>query len=126
MAGLADEMEVAWVTVRRLEPRASLAEVHLARDAGVHHPLERAVHGGAADAGGIAADELVEIVGTQVPFLAQEDVQNAIALTGVLAPRGTERGEVGKKAGHRQAADIGHGASRDQAALRAARSPVAG
>ena len=52
VAGLADEMEVARMPVRVLEPEPAFAEVHLAGDAGVHHPLQRAVDGGAADAGG--------------------------------------------------------------------------
>ena len=49
MAGLADQVEVARLAVRVLEPEAALAEIDLAGDAGVHHPLQRAVDGGAAD-----------------------------------------------------------------------------
>ena len=66
-------MEVARVPVRRLEARAAFAEVDLARDAGVDHPLQRAVHGRAADAGVLAAHEIEQIVGAEMAFLAQED-----------------------------------------------------
>ena len=50
MAGLADQVEVARVAVRGLEAEAAFAEVDLAGDAGVDHPLQRAIDGGAADA----------------------------------------------------------------------------
>src|SRR4029453_1358692 len=85
MAGTADEVEVPRVAVGRLEARAPLAEVDLARDAGVDHPLQRAVNGGAADAGGLLADAFEQIVGADVPFLAQEDLHDAIALAGAFA-----------------------------------------
>ena len=80
-------MEVPRVTIRRLETRAAVAEVDLARDAGVDHPLQRAVHGGAADARVLAADEIAQVVRAQMAFLAEEDTQDAIALGGALAAR---------------------------------------
>ena len=55
VAGLADQMEVARVPVRGLEAEAPFAEIDLAGDAGVDHPLQRAVDGGAADAGDLRA-----------------------------------------------------------------------
>ena len=78
-------MEVPRVPVRVLEPEPALAEVDLAGDAGVHHPLERAVDGRAADPLILAADEIDEIVGAEVSLLAQEHVDDAVALAGPLA-----------------------------------------
>src|SRR6266850_7284605 len=71
IAGLADQMEVARLAVRMLEPEPPFAEVDFARDTCVHHPLQRAVDGGAADALILAANEVDEVVGAEVPFLAQ-------------------------------------------------------
>ena len=85
MAGLADQMEVARLPVGVLEPRAPLTEVDLAGDARVHHPLQRAVDGGAADATVVLADDVHQIVGAQVTFLAQEHVDDLLALARALA-----------------------------------------
>ena len=60
-------MKVPRVAVRRLEARAAFAEVDLAGDAGVDHPLQRAVDGRPADARRLAADEIEQIVGADVP-----------------------------------------------------------
>ena len=87
MAGLANEVEVPRLAVRVLEPEPSLAEVHLARDAGVDHPLQRAVDGRAADAMVVLADQIDEIVGAEMTFLTQEDVDNLLPLAGALAAR---------------------------------------
>ena len=81
-------MKVARVAVRRLEARTAFAEIDLAGDAGVDHPLQRAVDGGAADAGVLAADEIEQIVRAEMTFLTQEDVEDAIALAGALAAGG--------------------------------------
>ena len=88
------------VPVRVLEPEPALAEVHLARDAGVHHPLQRAVDGGAADAMILVADQIDQIVGAQVAFLAQEDVDDEVALARALAARGPEPIEIGRRGSH--------------------------
>ncbi|MNC86243.1 hypothetical protein D3C83_18870 [compost metagenome] len=85
MTGLANEVEVARLAVRMLEPEASFAEVDLARDAGVDHPLQRAVDGRAADALVFLANLVDEIVGAEMPLLAQEDVDDLLALAGALA-----------------------------------------
>ena len=92
-------MKVARMAVRRLEARSAFAEIDLAGDAGVDHPLQRAVDGRAADPGLLAADEIEQIVGAEMPFLPQEDLQDAIALAGALAAGGTEAGEIGKRGG---------------------------
>src|SRR6266851_508662 len=81
----ADQMEMAWMAERRLEARAALTEVHLACDPGPHHPLQRAIDGGAADAWILAADEIAQVVGAQVAFLAHERAENPIAFTRALA-----------------------------------------
>ena len=80
MTDLADEMEVARMAVRRLETRAAFAEIDFARDVRVDHPLQRAVDGGAADAGMAGADEGEQIVGAEVAFLLKEGPQNLFAL----------------------------------------------
>ena len=77
MAGGADQVEVARMAVRRLEARAPFAEIDLARDAGVHHPLQRAIDRRAADAGILAADEIEEIVGADVAFLGQKNTSGS-------------------------------------------------
>ena len=89
-------MEVTRLAVGVLEPEPALAEVDLAGDAGVHHPLQRAVDGGAADAVIFAADEVDEIVGAQVSFLAQEHVDDLLALAGALAAGRLQPAEIGK------------------------------
>ena len=94
MAGLADQVEVARLPVGMLEAETAFAEVDLAGDAGVHHPLQRAVDGGAADALIFAPDEVDEVVGAEVPFLAQEHVDDLFPLAGALAARRLEPGEV--------------------------------
>jgi hypothetical protein len=50
MAGLANEMEMPRLAIRVLETESAFAEIDLASDAGVHHPLQGAVDGGSADA----------------------------------------------------------------------------
>ena len=87
-------MEVARVPIRVLEPESSLAEVHLAGDAGVHHPLQRAVDGGSADAVIFVPDELDQIVRAQVSFLAQEHIDDEVAFAGALSARGPEPIEI--------------------------------
>ena len=71
---------MARMAVRRLEARAAVAEVDLARDPRPNHPLQRPVDGRPADARVLAPSEVAEIVGTRVTFLLEEDTQNAIAL----------------------------------------------
>ena len=85
MAGLANEMEVPRLPVRVLETESALAEIDLAGNAGVHHPLQGAVDGGAADAMIFFANQVDEIVGAEMPFLTQEHVDNLLPLAGALA-----------------------------------------
>src|SRR5260221_11526719 len=93
-------MEMTWMAERRLEARAALTEVHLACEPRPHHPLQRAIHSGAADAWILAADEIAQIVGAQVAFLAHEDRENPIAFAGPLATSGPQARQVGKGTGH--------------------------
>ena len=90
IAGLADQVKVARVTVRMLEPKAAFAEIDLARDPGLDHPLQGAVDGGAADALVFAADQVHQVVGGEVAFLAQKDVDDEVALAGALAAGRTQ------------------------------------
>ena len=88
MTRRADEMKVTWVPERRLEARAAVTEVDLAGDPGADHPLQGAIDGGAADASRFAADMLEQIVGTDMAFLPQEDIQHPIAFAGALTAGG--------------------------------------
>ena len=85
MAGLADQMEMARLTVRVLEPESPLAEVDLAGNARINHLLQRAIHGCTADAVILTSNEIDQIVGAEMSFLTQEDVDNLLSLTGALA-----------------------------------------
>ena len=73
------------MTIGMLETELPFAEIDLAGDAGVHHPLERAVDGRAADPLILAPDEIDEIVGGEVTFLAKKDVDDQVALARPLA-----------------------------------------
>src|SRR5262249_54246881 len=90
----ADEVEVARVAVRRLEARAPFPEVDLPGDAGVDHPLERAIDGRASDPRVLAVDALDELVGAEVTFLLEKDGENPIPLGRALSARRTERGKI--------------------------------
>ena len=79
------------MTVRGLEARAAFAEVDFPRDASADHPLQRPVDGRPADAGRLAADEIEQVVCTDVPFLAQEDREDSIALARTLTAGRTKR-----------------------------------
>ena len=85
VAGLADEMKVARVAVRVLETEAAFAEIDLAGDPRVHHPLQRAIDRGAADAAIFFADEIDEVVRAEVPLLAEERVDDEVPFAGALA-----------------------------------------
>ena len=94
MTHVADEMKVAWVPVGRFKARSAFAEIHLAGDSGVDHPLERAIHRGAPDPGVLAAYEVAEIVGAQVALLARENIEDAVAFRRTLAAGRAQAGEV--------------------------------
>ena len=87
VAGLADQVEVPGMAVRVLEAETALAEVDPPGDAGVDHPLQRAIDGGPADALVFLAHQVDEVVGAQVAFLAQEDPDHEVAFAGALAAR---------------------------------------
>ena len=63
----------------------------------------------------LAADQIDEIVGAEVPFLAQEDVDDEIALAGALAAGRPQPAEIRKS-------DVHHGTGQLGSADRA-RSP---
>ena len=87
IAGLADEVKVARMAVRVLETEAAFAEIDLAGDSRIHHPLQRAIDRGAADAAIFLADEIDEVVRAEVPLLAEERVDDEVAFAGALAAR---------------------------------------
>ena len=99
-AGLADQMEMPRLPVGMLEAESPFAEVDLAGDAGIHHPLQGAVDGGAADALIFAANQVNEIVGAEVAFLAQEHIDNLFPLAGTLAAGGLQPADVRKGREH--------------------------
>src|SRR5688572_13900222 len=100
MAALADQMEVPGLAVGMLEPESSLAEIDLAGDTRIDHPLQGAIDGRAADAVIVPPNEIDEIVGAEMPFLPQEDVDNLLPFAGALATGRLEPAEerrVGKE-----------------------------
>ena len=100
-------MKVTWVPVGRFETGTTFAEVDLARDAGVNHPLQCAIDGGAADAVIVGAYEIDEVIGAEVAFLAQEDIDDLLPLTRALAAGGLEPAEIGKSRRHQPNAPAG-------------------
>ena len=89
-------MKVPRVPVRRLEARAALAEMDLPREAARDHPLQRSVHGGAADPRILAMHEVGELLGADVAFLPQEDAEDAIAFARAFAAGRKKRREIGR------------------------------
>src|SRR5262249_17737840 len=100
MTGVADEMKVPGMAVRRFVARPTLAEIDFPRDARVDHPLQCAVDGGAPDPGRLPADGLEQVVGADVPLLAKEHFDDLVALGRPLAALRTQRGEIGKVTVH--------------------------
>ena len=96
MTALANQMKVARLPVRMLEPKTSLTEVDLAGDARIDHPLERAVNGGATNTMIVAPYEIDEVVGAEMPFLSQEDVDDLLPLAGALATGWFQAAEIWK------------------------------
>ena len=88
---LADQMEVTGLTVGMLEPESPFAEVHLAGNARIDHPLERAINRGTTDPVIVPPDQINEVVSTEMPFLPQEDVDNLLPLAERLPPVGFSR-----------------------------------
>ena len=82
------------LAVGMLEAEPAFPEVDLAGNAGVHHPLQRAVDGGAADALVLMPDEIDEVVGAEVPLLTQEHVDDLFPLAGPFPARRLQPGEV--------------------------------
>ena len=102
IAGLADQVEVPRVPVGMLEAEPAFAEIHLAGDARLLHPLQGAVDGGAADAMVFALDQVDQIVGAQVSLLLEEHVDDQVALAGALGAGRPEAIEIwnGRAGGH--------------------------
>jgi hypothetical protein len=94
MARRADEMKMTGMPIGRLVSRSALAKVDLPGDAGFDEALQCAIDRSAADAWIVSADQLEKIVRAEVRLLPQEDVENAVALDGVLAARRTDGGGV--------------------------------
>ena len=78
-----------------LEAEPAFAEVHLAGDARLLHPLQRAIDRRAADPVILALDQVDQIVGTEVSLLLEEHVDDQIALAGPLGAGRAETIEIG-------------------------------
>ena len=90
---------MARVAVGVLEPEPALAEVDLARDAGLDHPLQRPVDRGAADVLVLAVDQIVEVVRAEVALVPEEHVEDRLALARSLAARRAQAVEIGEGRG---------------------------
>jgi hypothetical protein len=101
VTSLADEMKVARMPVGMLEAETAFAEIDLARDAGLHHPLQRAVDGGAAQSVIFALDEIDEIIGAQMSLLAEEHVDDQIAFAGPLGAGRSQTIQIRQSSSHR-------------------------
>src|SRR4029078_8059191 len=77
-----------------------------ARNTGIHHPLEGAIHGCPADARTFATDDVDEIGGAEVSPLAEEHIHDLLALAGALAALGLQPAEIGKGSRHRDAVPL--------------------
>ena len=100
VAGLADEVEVARMAVSVFEAEPALAEIDLPGDARLHHPPERPIHGGAADPVVFGPHQGDQVVGAQMPFLAQEGADDQLALAGAAPPRRTQAIDIGRRRLH--------------------------
>ena len=98
MADVADEVKVTRVAIRGLETGPAFAEIDLPRHAGTEHPLQGAIDRRAADAGILATDDIEQIVGAEMPLLAQEQTQDEITFAGALAPRRAQARDVRERA----------------------------
>ena len=115
-------MKVARLAVGMLETESAFAEIDLARDAGVNHPLQCAVDRGAADALIFASNEIDEIVGAEVTFLAQEHIDDLFPFAGTLAAIALQAAEIRKVAVQLDPPPFAVGAPTTREARRADRS----
>jgi len=72
----------------------AFAEIHPARDAGIHHPLEGTVDRRATDAPMLAPDDVHEVVGAEVSLLTEEHLEYLFAFTGPFAAVRFQPGDV--------------------------------
>ena len=87
-------MKMSRVPIRVFETEPALAEIDLAGNASVDHPLERPVHGRPAGRVTFRLEDVDQIISAQMPLLPQEDVDDQLALAGPSASRGAEAFEV--------------------------------
>src|SRR5688572_22736623 len=93
-------MKVTRLAVGVLEAEATLAEIDLAGDIGVDHPLQGAVNGRPADPLVFLADQIDEIVGAEVTFLTQEHPDDLFPLARPFAAGRLELGDIRKTGDH--------------------------
>src|SRR5262245_34030354 len=100
MTALADQVEVARLAVGVFEAESPLAEIHLSGDTRVDHPLQRAIDRRATDSMIFVPEEINEVVGAEVAFLTQEDVDDLCALARAFAAVWLQPAEIRKSAVH--------------------------
>ena len=82
-----------------LKAETAFAKVDLARDTGIDHPLQCSVDCRATDALILAPDQIDQVIGAEMPFLTQKDVEDEIPFARAFGPSGTNTIEIG--GGHR-------------------------
>src|SRR4051812_717270 len=102
-------MEVPRVPVRVLEAETAFAEIDFSGDTGVHHPLQRAVDGGAADALVLTARDVEQVVRAEVSLLFEEHIENEVAPARALGARRAEPLDVGDRGDHANDVTQGRG-----------------
>ena len=78
-------MEMTRPAVRRFVAKPPFTEIDPPGDAIVDHPLERPIHRRAADSRKAASDSLEELVGTDVPRLVLQHIENLIVASRMAA-----------------------------------------
>src|SRR5688572_13272283 len=83
------------MAIGMLEAKPALAEIHLAGNARLLHPQQRAIDRGAADAMIFALDQIDQIVCAEMSLLLEERVDDQVALAGTLGAGRAEPIEIG-------------------------------
>jgi hypothetical protein len=97
-------MKMPGMPVRMFEAEPTLAEVDLAGDPGINHPLERAIDRSPADPLILTADQIDEVLRREMALLPEEDVDDEVPFARPLAAGRAEAFDKGRGRGfHRLA-----------------------
>ena len=110
------------MTIGMLEAEPAFAEIDLARNPRIDHPLQRPVDGGAADALVLPPNEIDEIVRAQMPLLAQKDVEDLLPFAGPLAASRLQPLDVRELGTQGQRSEVKSQKSKVRSSLRGQRS----